>query len=98
VTSTENCVPLTSNNTPKYVRYVKENNETYNIVLYDGDLKIVSKDNIFGTLNGSQCGNDMEEYFEPGFLNYSAKHVKVQRNKIYLFELMFNVLNISENK
>lgn len=98
VTSTENCVPLTSNNTPKYVRYVKENNETYNIVLYDGDLKIVSKTNIFGTLNGSQCGNDMEEYFEPGFLNYNAKHVKVQRNKIYLFELAFNVLNISEKK
>lgn len=98
VTSTENCVPLTSNNTPKYVRYVKENNETYNIVLYDVDRKIVSKTNIFSTLNGSQCGNDMEEYFEPGFLNYSAKHVKVQRNKIYLFELTFNVFNISENK
>lgn len=98
VASTETCVPLTSNNTPKYVRYVKENNETYNIVLYDVDLKIVSKTNIFSTLNGSQCGNDMEEYFEPGFLNYSDKRVKVQRNKIYLFELTFNVLNISENK
>ena len=98
VTSTEQCISLTSDNTPKYVRYVKENNETYNIVLYDGDRKIVSKTNIFGTLNGSQCGNDMEEYFEPGFLNYSAKHVKVQWNKIYLFELTFNVLNISENK
>lgn len=97
-TLTESCVPLTSNNTPKYVRYVKENNETYNIVLYDGNFKMVSKTNIFSTLNGSQCGNDMEEYFEPGFLNYSAKHVKVQRNKIYLFELTFNVLNISENK
>lgn len=99
VTSTETCDQLKlQNNTPKYVRYVKENNETYNIVLYDGDRKIVSKTNIFGTLNGSQCGNDMEEYFEPGFLNYSAKHVKVRRNKIYLFELTFNVLNISENK
>lgn len=98
VTSTQTCISLTSNNAPKYVRYVKENSETYNIVLYDKDFKIVSKDNIFNTLNGSQCGNDMEEYFEPGFLNYSAKHVKVQRNKIYLFELTFNVLNISENK
>lgn len=99
VTSTETCDQLKlQNNTPKYVRYVKENNETYNIVLYDVDRKIVSKTNIFSTLNGSQCGNDMEEYFEPGFLNYSAKHVKVQRNKIYLFELTFNVLNISENK
>lgn len=97
-TLTESCVPLTSDNAPKYVRYVKENNETYNIVLYDEDFKIVSKTNIFSTLNGSQCGNDMEEYFESGCLNYSAKHVKVQRNKIYLFELTFNGLNISENK
>lgn len=92
------CAQLTSDNNPKYVRYVKENDETYNIVLYDKDFKVVSKDNIFSTLNGSQCGNDMDEYFEPGFLNYSAKGVKVKWNKIYLFELMFNVLNISENK
>lgn len=97
-TSTQTCMTLTSDNNPKYVRYVKENSETYNIVLYDKDFKIVSKDNIYSTLNGSQCGNDMEEHFEPGFFNYSAKQVKVQRNKIYLFELTFNVLNISENK
>ena len=83
---------------PKYVKYVRENDETYNVELYDADKKFLSKENIYSTLfGGESCSNDMEENFEEDHVKYIAKNVKLKKDKIYLFEFTFPIFNHTES-
>ena len=89
---------MTSDDTPVYVKYVKKDGK-YNIELFDANLEHLSTTYISHTLTGGACGNNMEEYFlEDGTVQYLVQNVKVRKNKIYLFELTFDIRNISENK
>lgn len=98
VTDTLQCMEFKSSNNASYVQYIKQDDETYNMILLDSDYKILSTTNLFSTFTGEQCGNDMEEYFTPGYFDFIAKNVKVKKNSFYLFELTFDIFNISENK
>ena len=94
----QQCANMTSEDTPVYVKYVKKDGK-YNIELFDANLEHLSTTDISHTLTGGACGNNMEEYFlEDGTVQYLVQNVKVRKNKIYLFELTFDIRNISENK
>lgn len=80
-----------------HVQYVKKDATTYDMILLDSDYNIVTTTNLFNTLRGEICGNDMEEYFTSGYFDFVAKNVKVKKNSFYLFELTFNILNVTEN-
>lgn len=67
------------------------------MILLDSNYNVVETANLFNTLYGEICGNDMEEYFTPGYIDFVAKNVKVKKNSFYLFELTFNILNVTEN-
>lgn len=94
----QQCANMTSDDTPVYVKYVKKDGK-YNIELFDANLEHLSTTDISHTLTGGACGNNMEEYFlEDGTVQYLVQNIKVRKNKIYLFELTFDIRNISENK
>lgn len=93
----QQCSEFKSSNTVAHVQYVKEDATTYNMILLDSNYNVVTTTNLFNTLRGEICGNDMEEYFTPGYIDFTAKDVKVKKNSFYLFELTFNILNVTEN-
>lgn len=89
---------LTTDISPKFVKYVREDKETYNIELYDEEKKFISKENIYSTLFGDDgCLNDMEENFQEDHIEYIVKSVKLKKNKIYLFEFTFPIFNHTES-
>jgi hypothetical protein len=97
VTECRNLIITDNNNKPKYVKYVRENDETYNVELYNADKKLLSKENIYSTLFGDGCLNDMEERFVEDHVEYITKNVKLKKDKIYLFEFTFPIFNHTES-
>lgn len=87
----EQCNNLPKQDSAAHVQYIKENDTTYNVVLFDAKMNKLSETNVFSS-NPEACPSEIiDERFDGQYIYYTIDNLTVDRNEIYLLELTYPI-------